>query len=227
MRTNKRRIGIGVNRACRLLLIAGALNAAFGATLVDEFKASTDFSQQLEIAKRIVQARDRSVLPQLTSYLAHEDRHIRGNAALIFGGLGDPRGCEVITAIVNQRGYPDRETPAERYYALQLLGELKDPKAVAVLVPLLGDPELNYRVPWALGQIGGNPAIGALIQALQHPNADVRIASIYALLHLSARESLPYIRGMLDDDGRSNFNMFVTVSGAANAAIKLMEATRK
>jgi hypothetical protein len=44
-----------------------------------------------------------SVLPSLARWLSHADRHVRGNAAFIFGGLGDPRGFQVITDILTDR----------------------------------------------------------------------------------------------------------------------------
>src|SRR6266496_1435385 len=172
MHSNKQPIGTGGLRRFRLLFFAAGLNAALAATLVDEFKASTVFWQQLEIAKKIVQARDTGVLPQLSSHLTHEDRHIRGNAAFVFAGLGDPRGLPIITAILSDRserpegqgigaapstGRPSvqQQINADRYYAVHLLGQLKDPKAVPVLLPLFNDPEVNYNVAWALGEIGG------------------------------------------------------------------------
>ena len=43
---------------------------------------------------------------------------------------------------------------ADRYYAAHLLGDLKDPRAIPILVPLLKDLDVNYVVPWSLGQIG-------------------------------------------------------------------------
>jgi hypothetical protein len=47
---------------------------------------------------------------------------------------------------------------ADRYYAVHLFGELKDRRAIPVLIPLLRDETLNYKVAWALGQIGGRAA---------------------------------------------------------------------
>jgi len=99
-------------------------------------------------------------------WLSHEDRHIRGNVAFVFGGFGDPRGFQVITDILSDRS--DRPHPGvgggnrtleaqigqDRYYAVHLLGELRDPRAIPILIPLLKDADLNYKVPWALAQIG-------------------------------------------------------------------------
>ena len=74
--------------------------------------------------------------------LSHQDRHLRGNAALIFAGLGDPRGLQVIADIITDRsdcpegqGIPGvsgdgryhvaRQIAADRYYAAHLLGDLR------------------------------------------------------------------------------------------------------
>ena len=42
----------------------------------------------------------------------------------------------------------------DRYYAAHLLGDLKDPRGVDVLIPLLDDDDVGYIVPWSLAQIG-------------------------------------------------------------------------
>ena len=68
--------------------------------LVRQFESETVFWRQIEVAKAIVAAKDKRVLPKLESWLTHEDRHLRGNAAFIYAGLGDARGFDVITAIL-------------------------------------------------------------------------------------------------------------------------------
>src|ERR1039457_2207137 len=49
------------------------------ARLLEEFRNTGIFWQQFEVAKRVVAIRDASLLPQLESWLSHEDRHLRGN----------------------------------------------------------------------------------------------------------------------------------------------------
>jgi HEAT repeat protein len=70
------------------------------ADLLDAFDNEPVFWKQVEVAKQIISRGDKTVLPRLEHWLSDEDRHRRGNAALIFGGLGDPRGLEVIVAIL-------------------------------------------------------------------------------------------------------------------------------
>jgi hypothetical protein len=73
------------------------------AELLAKFKSTGIFWQQFEVAKKIVEVRDTSVLPQLESWLSYDDRHLRGNAAFVFAALGDRRGFDVITAILGDR----------------------------------------------------------------------------------------------------------------------------
>ena len=73
--------------------------------LVSRFHSSQFFFDQFDVAKELVELRDPSVLPSLVGDLSNEDRHIRGNVAFVFAGLGDPRGFEVLLAILNDRSF--------------------------------------------------------------------------------------------------------------------------
>ncbi len=208
------------------------------AELLQRFESTTVFWQQIEVAKEIVAAHDVSVLPKLQGWLTHEDRHLRGNAAFIYAGLGDPRGFDVIVAILGDRserravhqissvGLPSVEGQIreDRYYAAHLLGDLKDPRAVPILVPLLNDTEVNYIVPWSLGQIGDGSAIQPLMQTLSDSNPSMRVLAIYALVELKATEALPRLRQLLGDNERSNFDKSESVAEAARDAIAKLQA---
>jgi HEAT repeat protein len=199
--------------------------------LLQQFENTTVFWRQFEVAKAIVAANDISVLPKLESWLTHEDRHLRGNAAFIYPGLGDPRGFDVIVAILGDRserpeaqGIPGGrwslpgQIRADRYYAAHLLGDLKDPRAVPILVSLLKDTDVNYIVPRSLAQIGRS-AFQPLIQTLSDQNPSMRVLAIYALIELKATEALPRLRQLLGDNERSNFGKLESVAEAAQAAI--------
>src|SRR5579862_3059363 len=147
--------------------------------LLRQFEAESVFWRQFEVAKAIVAANDPQVLSPLEPWLTHADRHLRANAAFIFARLGDPRGFDVIVAILGDRSeirkvdkFSSVGTPwikgqmtEDRYYATHILGDLKDPRAIPILVPLLTDPDVDYIVPWSLGQIGDRSAIAPLIGA--------------------------------------------------------------
>lgn len=205
--------------------------------LVGQFERETVFTRQFQVAQAIVDAHDVNVLPKLESWLTHEDRHLRGNAAFIFAGLGDPRGFDVIVGILGDRserrevhefssaGGPSLygQIRQDRYYAAHLLGDLKDPRAIPILVPLMRDPDVNYIVPWSLAQIGNGSAIQPLIGALSDQNPSIRVLAIYALVELKTTEALPRLRELLGDNERSNFGELESVAHAAQAAIAKLQ----
>jgi hypothetical protein len=206
------------------------------AALVEQFKSEKTFWRQFAIAGQIVELHDASVLPSLASWLSHEDRHLRGNAAFIFGGLGDPRGFQVITEILTDesdrpegqgiamassdgRYHVARQIAADRYYAAHLLGDLRDPRAIPILVQLLKDEDVRSIVPWSLGQIGDKRATAPLIGALDDMDPSMRVLAIYALETLHAKEAVPRLISLLNDQQRAHFGAQVSVADAAKAAI--------
>jgi carboxypeptidase family protein/HEAT repeat protein len=210
------------------------------AELVGQFKNEKLFFKQAAIGQAIVDAGDRGVLPALADWLSHPDRHIRGNVALIFAKLGDPRGLQTIADILSDRserpeghGIPtasgdgryhfERQVAADRYYAAHLLGDLRDPLGVDLLVPLLDDPETQSIVPWSLAQIGDRRAIPSLIAALDKDDPSMRVLVIYALETLHATEAVPRLRVLVNDDRKSRFGALVSVSEAAKAAIARLQ----
>ena len=210
------------------------------AALVEQFKIEKVFWRQIATAKEIVERRDTSVLPSLAGWLSHEDRHVRGNVAFIFSGLGDPRGFQVITDILSDRsdrpeGQGIARAPSDgryrvasqiatdRYYAAHLLGDLRDGRAVPILISLLNDPEVNSIVPWALAEIGERRAIGPLLDALDDDSPSMRVRAIYALETLKAKEALPRLNALLNDHRKSNFGAQVSVADAAKAAIAKLQ----
>ena len=209
--------------------------------LLRQFVNEKVFWKQLEIAKKLVANQDRSVLNVLEGWLNDDDRHLRGNAAFVFAGLGDERGFTVITAILHDRsdrpegqGQPgassdgryhvEPQIRADRYYAVHLLGTLKDRRALSILIPLLTDIQLKYKVPWALGEIGDRAADEALIATLSDQDPSMRVFAIQALAELGATEALPNLRALLNDNEKSRLGKPVTVAETVRAAIVKLES---
>jgi HEAT repeat protein len=202
--------------------------------LIEQFEGEKIFWRQFEIAKSIVERNDPSVLPRLEPWLTHNDRHLRGNAAFIFGRLGDRRGFDVIVAIlgdhsetrtvesITSNGTPfvKGQIREDRYYAAHLLGDLKDPRAIPILVSLLADTDTNYIVPWSLARIGDRSVIAPLMATLSDRNPSMRVLAIKALADLKATEALQQLRLLLNDQERCNFGQMESVAGAAKDAIK-------
>lgn len=219
--------------------LAGGQQSGSAIALVEEFKSNRVFWEQFEIGQKIVKLHDTSILEQLKPYLKDDDRHVRGNTAYIFAALGDDAGFEVLKAILTDRsGRPEgqgipgggwalsAQISSDRYYAVHLFGDLKDARAVAILVPLLHDADVNYIAPWALGEIGEKSAVPPIMQMLTDKNPDLRVLAIDALETLRAKEALPRLRLLLHDEERIRFDDSRTVAEAARAAIAKLEAMR-
>ena len=206
--------------------------------LVGGFEKSQYFWQQLQVAQKLVELNDSKDLLQLEPYQRSDDRHLRGNAAFVFAGLGKEMGLTTIYEILQDRSSPRPEGQgvpggpwsiaaqirADRYYAVHLLGLLKTPEAFPVLVPLLRDSDVNYKVAWALGEIGDRAAIPPLLDALHDPSPDMRVASIEALMTLRATDVLPQLRLLLGDNERIHSGNLSTVSESARLAIAKLDS---
>jgi HEAT repeat protein len=233
---------------------ASSQQGALSRQLLGEFKSATFFWRQLEIAKRIVALRDRSVLPKLAGWLEHDDRHVRGNAAFIFASLGDQRGFEVIQSILtdesdrsdgqgwglvgglqpsgleseaikrlNRQIRLKAQIKSDRYYAVALLGELKDQRAVPILIPLLTDNDVNSAVPSSLAKIGDIRAVGPLIHTLSDNDPDMRVLAIDALRKLRAKDAVPALYRLLSDTEKCHFDRLISVGEAAREALTDLE----
>jgi HEAT repeat protein len=207
--------------------------------LLDRFKAEKVFWRQFEIGEALAAANDRVAITELEPWLTHDDRHLRGNVAFVLGRLGEPRGFETIAQILADRsprssgqGIPggnwtvQAQIRADRYYAAHLLGDLKDPRGVELLISLLNDEAVDAIVPWSLAEIGDRRAIGPLIERLERDDPSARVLAIYALEMLNAREALPTLRELLQDNRRSNFGDRTTVAETAKRAIAVISQPR-
>jgi len=124
------------------------------------------------------------------------------------------------------RYHLEQQIRADRYYAAHLFGDLKDRRAVPILIPLLSDRDVSSVVPWALAEIGDNRANPPLIDVLDDRDPSMRVLAIYALEKLGAREALPRLRGLLDDHEKARFGEQASVAEAAKAAIAKLESQR-
>jgi HEAT repeat protein len=116
-----------------------------------------------------------------------------------------------------------RQISADRYYAVHVMGELRNQSSVEILIPLLADREVNYHAAWALGQIRDSRAIAPLITMLGDRDAFVRVSAIQALEATGARQALPQLRALLNDGAIPTAGPQVTVSETAKAAIAKLQ----
>ena len=199
-----RAFGVTCGALLASICLLSTLFAETASGLLEQFENTTVFWEQFLVAKKIVALHDKSVLPHLEPWLRCEDMRRRGNAAFIFARLGDDRGFQVIKAILEDRstiravfeidsaGHPSprQQIRADRYYAAHLFGDLRDMRAVPILIPLLKDEEVKLIVPWSLEEIGDTSAISALVEALGDNSLEMRAAALRSLEKLQAKEAL-------------------------------------
>jgi HEAT repeats len=76
---------------------------------------------------------------------------------------------------------PARQIRSDRYYAAHLLGDLRDVRAVPILIPLLKDEDVKVIVPWSLAEIGDKSAIPPLKEALADKDLTMRASTLRAI----------------------------------------------
>jgi len=79
-------------------------------------------------------------------------------------------------------------------------------------------------VPWSLGQIGDKTAVPALIETLRDVNPDMRVLAVYALETLKAKEALPQLSVLVNDEETIHFDGLGTVAEAARKAVAELQA---
>ncbi len=206
--------------------------------LLQTFRNAKIFYLQEWVGDKLAALHDTNILksPILTDDLTNEDREIRANAAYVFAALGDGRGFDTLQDILADRsprpegqGVPggnwtlQAQIASDRYHAAHVLGDLKDPRAVPILIPLLADKDVNSIVPWSLAEIGGKQAGQALIDRLGDKDPSMRVLAIYGLGQMHAVEALPRLRQMVNDNEHCNFEDLITVGDAARGTIPELE----
>jgi HEAT repeat protein len=205
--------------------------------LVEQFDRA-GFSAQLDLGEAIAARRDARVLTKLERRLSDQGRHVRANVAFVFAALGDDRGFRTLADILTDRSERPhgqgqampggrwssaRQIEADRCYAVHVLGHLKTPRAVDLLLPLMNDRQVSDNAAWALGEIGDARAVPPLVAALRDDDALVRVSGIQALKKLRAKETLPHLRTLLTDRALPRAGDQIPVGEVARRAIAALE----
>jgi hypothetical protein len=131
-----------------------------------------------------------------------------------------PASRERIRTLIDSLGDPQHPEHARAVDALAAIGA----PAVPWLCDLLSDDHswlVSYRAAEALGYIGDGSATGALIQALRHPNSNVRWNVVRALAQIGdVRTILELNRVVREDHGRTSWGE--SVASAAQSALDQM-----
>jgi hypothetical protein len=129
---------------------------------------------------------------------------------------------ERIAALIMALGDPSNPLHQHAVDDLVAIGEAAVPalnEALSANRPWL----TSYRAAEALGQIGDGRAAGPLLEALRHPNSNVRWGAVRALSVVGdARALLDLRRVARDDRGKTSWGE--SVAGAAQSALNQMQS---
>jgi len=117
--------------------------------------------------------------------------------------------------------------PEMRHLACELLGDIRDAKAVPVLLEALADKDefgtsVASVAARALGRIGDRAVIPQMVKALESPDRDLRYESARTLGILRADEAKAALRKLLKDQGETAHHRLVRCA-AAEAAGRLRD----
>lgn len=160
---------------------------------LEEAIAADNDAQAEEAAQQVGQLGDLA-LPLLEPWLRTSERDRRWWAVRALAAVGTPKA---VTALIAALDDPD---PDVRACAVVGLAGLRAPEAVNALVAHLSDPSAYVArlAADALAQIG-DPAVPALIDALQKGDVAARAGAARALSVIRPQKAIPALCAALDD----------------------------
>jgi HEAT repeat protein len=151
------------------------------------------------LSKVIMEINSDVFFDQMVKLLGDDDGHVRSNAAIGLGRIGDPRAMNVLMDSLLD--------PYEDVQSAVVVGlkSLKDHVDVARLIPLLKNPQPSLRrnVLLVLGAVGTKEAVELISFSLKDDNVLVRKAVIKALSSIKSEEAFSAVMHALTDESTS------------------------
>ncbi len=128
--------------------------------------------EEREALRRVIQLEDERHFDTafFSSVLTHPEKKVRHRACLAAGRIGDPKAVELLGPFLSDPS----SLGSEAAFSLGLIG---DARAVSLLLSALSheDTKLSTAVMGALGRIGGDEAVDALIHQLGEKEAPIDV----------------------------------------------------
>lgn len=179
---------------------ASALGRLGGAHAVDsllELLKDSDNTVRREAASSLGEIGDARALDALSSALEDHDKYVGERVVSAIGEIGTPAGVEPLKkALIN---------PFLRPYAARALGEIRDQRAVDILLTLLNDPNTDVRryAVASLGKTGGLSVVEAIMNSLKDSVPWVRASAVEALDRIGDLRALPALVAATSDSNPS------------------------
>jgi HEAT repeat protein len=148
--------------------------------------------------KALAKSDDPSVLPLLERGLKDEQAAVRLASAAGLAARGRADSWEPVRRVARS---VNQTHPEERATALRLLGEMRDPKGLTILLDALRDtqPSIRGSAAAALGALGKVEALPRLEQMLHDKIPAVRTSAAISLGDLGNQAAVASLKDALDD----------------------------
>ena len=193
-----------------------------------------DWAVREDAASALATLRDPRAVAPLTRALRDSDRAVREAAKAALFAIGEPAvpalgdclddpalqvqeaASSVLAEIADYRVFDALVAALRsgdwivRMHAAKALGRIRDPSAVAFLMPLLQDKvkAVREQVTASLAAIGDS-AVSPLLQALEHDEWLIRLHAVEALGKLKSADAVePLLRAALVDEGKERIADF-------------------
>ena len=183
---------------------------------------------QTQALKHLGELGDPTAFSAAAPFLTSTDEPLMRAAVMCLGGLGDRRAVQPLLALsvagpqhrvrtldaivkIGDHALPvlletldDSDDISIRHAALEVLGRLKNNKAIPAMARFLEDESVVMRRAAAemLGQIGGGKAAGALLGSLADVDEIVRLHTVQGLTRTPDPRFAPRLAKLLQDESR-------------------------
>ena len=134
------------------------------------------------------------VLRPAVSLLEHPDEEVRMQALVLAEHFEDPRLIGPVVKLLTDDDWWLRIT------ACETLGKLKDERVVPHLVKALDDPDARWAAIDALGTIGGEAALRALVELLKDDRPEVRLEVLRACARSKDHRMIKLFQRVMEGD---------------------------
>ena len=145
------------------------------------------------ILKTIREFGDELITP-LAELLSHPDQDVRTKALIFCSDFDSPILVKPVIRLLGEKDW------WSRIIAMDLLGRLKDERAVDPLVACLSDPDVRWSAVEALSRIGSPRALGPIAKLLGDKTPEVRLQVIAALELYNDERALSLLKKSMEKD---------------------------
>lgn len=134
--------------------------------------------QRREAVRNLGVKKDKEGLSELMHSLKNDrDDNVRAFAALSLWRIKDKSSVGALIEAL------DDEHLVVKIEAIKALGEIGEPEAMPVLLPLIGNPDPRFRceVASCLGKLGNNEGLDAVLKEIEDVESPLRVKAILAL----------------------------------------------